>query len=264
MEVAPDKSPVFLKVFPVLCCIVGFAMMTGHAFAAELRLYAAAGAKAPIIELAAEFEKASGHRIVPVFDTAGAAEQRFLADSGATFLITTKSRISNAEKTGKLKNGIVRVLGDTVGGFAAPPGQAKPDISTPEKLKAALLAAPRIAFSDPARGATVGTHFMKVIETLGIKEEVLKKSTLAKDGVETMRLILAGEADLGVTQLSEVMQANRAALVGPFPREFDLATTYSLWYRADATPAAKAFAELITGSVGRAKLTQHGLRPPHD
>jgi molybdate transport system substrate-binding protein len=263
MEVAPNKSPVFLRMFPVLCCIIGFTM-TGRALAADLRLYAAAGVKTPLIELAADFEKASGLRIVPVFDTAGAAEQRFLADNGATFLITTKTRIREAEIAGKLKNGVVHVLGDTVGALAAPPGRAKPDISTPEKLKAALLAAPRIAFSDPARGATVGTHFLKVIETLGIKDEVLKKSALAKDGVETMRLILAGEADLGVTQLSEVVQANRAALVGPFPKEFDLATTYSLWYRADAAPAAKAFAELVTGPLSREKLIQHGLRPSQD
>ncbi|MHB8909948.1 MAG: molybdate ABC transporter substrate-binding protein [Syntrophales bacterium] len=262
MEIAPNSSFVS-KMLPALCCILGL-VVTGRASADELRLYAAAGAKAPIIELSAEFEKASGHRIVPVFDTAGAAEKRFLADSGATFLITTKTRIADAEKAGTLKNGVDRAVGDTVGGFAAPPGQVKPDISTPEKLKAALLAASRIAFSDPARGATVGTHFMKVIEALGIKDEVLKKSTLAKDGVETMRLILAGQADLGVTQLSEVVQANRAALVGPFPREYDLATTYSLWYRSDAAPAAKAFADLVTGPVGRAKLTQHGLRPPQD
>jgi molybdate transport system substrate-binding protein len=238
--------------------------VTEHALAEELCLYAAAGVKAPLIELAAEFEKGSGHRIAPIFDTAGAAEQRFLADSDATFLITTKTRISDAGKTGKLKNGVALVLGDTVGGFAVPPGQAKPDISTPEKLKAALKAAPLIAFSDPARGATVGTHFMRVIETLGLQEEVLKKATLAKDGVETMRLILAGEADLGVTQISEILQADRAALVGPFPQEYDLATTYSLWYRTDAAPAAKAFAELVTGPAGRATLMQHGLRPSHD
>lgn len=66
-------------------------------------------------------------------------------------------------------------------------------------------------------------HFLKVIEALGIKKEVLKKSTLAKDGVETMRMILAGKADLGVTQIAEVVQADRTSLVGTFPKEFDLA-----------------------------------------
>lgn len=229
----------------------------------ELRLYAAAGVKTPLIELASEFEKASGRKIALVFDTAGAVERLFLADDGATFLITSQARISDAEKTGQLTGGITEIVGDTVGGFAIAPGKTKPDLSTPEKLKAALLAVPRIAFSDPARGATIGKHFMGVIETLGIRDEVLKKSALAKDGVLTIQMILTGEADLGVTQISEIVQANPAALVGPFPGEFDLATTYSLWYRVDATPAAKAFARIVTGPSGRARFQQHGLRPSY-
>jgi len=74
--------------------------------------------------------------------------------------------------------------------------------------------------------------------------------------------VLEGKADLGVTQLSEVMQANKDALVGPFPKEYDLATTYSLWLRNDAPAAAKAFAKLITSPAERAKLADYGLRPP--
>ena len=235
---------------------------TVSAVADEMRLYAAAALKAPVIDLAKDFEKFSGYKIALVFDTAGAAEQKFLADSGATFLLTSQGRIRDAEKNGKLREGDTIVIGDTVAGFAAPPGTIKPDISTTEKLKAALLAAPRIAFSDPARGATAGTHFMKVIEALGIKDEVLKKSTLARDGIETMRLVLAGEVDLGITQISEVVQANPASLVGTFPPAFDLATTYSLWLRADAPAAAKAFAKQKSSPTERAKLIAHGLRPP--
>jgi ABC-type molybdate transport system substrate-binding protein len=67
--------------------------------------------------------------------------------------------------------------------------------------------------------------------------------------------------DLGVTQMSEIVQANRAALVGPFPPEFDLATTYSLWHRAAVSAAAKAFAALVAGPAGRAALEEEGLRP---
>jgi molybdate transport system substrate-binding protein len=230
-------------------------------FTEELRMYAAAGVKAPLMEMAAEFEKNHSQKIALVFDTAGGAEQLFLADGGAALLITTEKRIGDAEKAGKLKGGVSSPLADTVGGFAVPPGSTKPDLSTPEKLKAALVATPRIVFSDPARGATVGMHFLKVIEMLGIKEEVLRKATLAKDGVETMRMILTGKADLGITQIAEVVQADRAALVGPFPREFDLATTYSLWYRTDAAPAVKIFVQLVTGPAGRSKLEKHGLRP---
>jgi hypothetical protein len=81
---------------------------------------------------------------------------------------------------------------------------------------------------------------------------------------ETMRLILAGEVDLGVTQIAEVVQANREALVGPFPKEFDLATTYSLEHRIDASPPVNAFAQMITGPSGREKMRQYGLWPPSE
>ena len=124
------------------------------------------------------------------------------------------------------------------------------------------MSARRIGFSDPARGATVGRHFMKVIESLGIKDEVLKKATLAQDGIETMRLVLEGKVDLGITQISEIVQANHDALIGPFPKEFDLATTYSLWYRSSVSSAAKDFVTLIASPASRAKLVEDGLRAP--
>lgn len=235
--------------------------VTSSAFGEELKVYAAAGVKAPFLELASEYEAATGHKVIVVFDTAGATNKRFLADPDAALLITTQALIAEGQKSGWLEDGVSYPLGDTVAGFAAPPGSPKPDVSTPEKLKAALLSARRIAFSDPARGATVGTHFLKMIETLGIKDEVLEKATLAQDGVETMRLVLEGKVDLGVTQTSEIVQANRAALVGPFPKAFDLATTYSLWHRARVSPAAKGFAALLTGPAGRAVLAEEGLRP---
>ncbi|HEY5618656.1 MAG TPA: substrate-binding domain-containing protein [Vicinamibacterales bacterium] len=237
-------------------------LLTSTAFGEDVNLYAAAAVKTPLLKIAAEYEAATGHKIICIFDTAGATEERFRADPQATLLITTQALISAGEKSGRLKDGITSRLGDTVAGFAAPPGSVKPDISTPEKLKTALLSARRIAFSDPARGATVGRHFIRVIESLGIKDEVLKKATLAPDGVETMRLVLEEKTDLGVTQTSEIVQANRGALVGPFPKEFDLATTYSLWYPVSLSSAAKDFAALITSPASRAKLAEDGVRPP--
>jgi molybdate transport system substrate-binding protein len=228
----------------------------------ELTLYAAAGVKSPVERMAEDFEKSSGQKITLIFDTAGAAQQKFLADPKATFLITTARLIETSQQSGKLKQGSVTIVGDTVGGFAATPGTKKPDISTTEKFRAALLAAPRIVFSDPARGATVGLHFAKVIEAMGIKDEVMKKATLAPDGLVTMQMVLDGKADLAVTQLSEIIQSNPDALVGPFPPEYDLSSTYSLWLHDDAPASAKAFAKLITSPAERAKLESYGLRPP--
>src|SRR5262249_19574609 len=159
-------------------------------FAEDIKVYAAAAFKAPLEEIASQYEKTTGNKVTFTFDTAGATEQKFRADAGAAVLITTDALINEGEKTGRLKDGTSFPLGDSLAGLAFSPTHAKPDVSTPEKLKAALLAAKRVAFSDPARGATVGIHFMKVIDALGVKDEVLRKATVAKDGTETMRLVL--------------------------------------------------------------------------
>jgi len=233
-------------------------------FGEDLKVYAAAAFKSPLVEIATQYEPATGHRVTLIFDTAGATEQKFRDDPEAALLITTMTLINDAEKLGRLKDGATYRLGDSLAGLAFSPGTTKPDISTPEKLKAALLAAKRIAFSDPARGATVGIHFMKVIDSLGVKDEVLQKATLAKDGIETMRLVLEEKIELGVTQISEILQASRDAVAGPFPKGFELATTYSLWHRNNISPAARAFVTLLTGPDSRAKYAENGIRPAVD
>src|SRR5258707_13409771 len=219
-------------------------------------------AKGPLTAIDADYEKATGNMVTLLFDTGGAKEQKFSADPQAALLIMTMPLIRDAESTGALRDGTSTLLGSTVAGVAVPPKSAKPDVSTPEKLKAALLAAKRIAVSDPARGATVGTHFMKVIEALGVKDEVLRKTTLASDGIETMRLVLEGKADIGVSQSSEIVQASPDSLAGPFPKEFALATDFSLWHRNTMSVAVKDFVAVLTGPTGRAKLAAGGVMPP--
>lgn len=227
-----------------------------------VKIYAAAVVKTPLTAIAADFEKATGNKVTVIYDTAGATEQRFRADPEAALLITTVPLIRNAESSGALKDGTSILLGGTVAGVAVAPGSKKPDISTPEKLKAALLAAKRIAVSDPARGATVGTHFMKVIEGLGVKDQIMPKVTLANDGVETVRLVLEKKVDIGVSQSSEILQGDRDAFAGPFPKEYALATDFSLWHRNAMPPAVGAFVALVTGPSGREKLAAEGVLPP--
>jgi len=227
-----------------------------------VKVYAAAVVKTPLAAVAAEYENATGNKVSLVFDTAGATEQKFRADPEAALLITTVPLIRNAESAGALRDGTGTLLGSTVAGVAVTPGSIKPDVSTPENLQAALLAARHIAVSDPARGATVGAHFMKVIEALGVKDAVLPKITFAPDGIETTRRVVAGEADFGVSQSSEIVQANPDAFAGPFPKEFALATNFSLWHRNSISPAAADLVAQLTSPAGRAKLTAGGIIPP--
>jgi molybdate transport system substrate-binding protein len=255
------RSGIFVA--SVLACAVAAAAASAQPARNEnVKIYAAAVVKTPLAAIAADYEKTTGHKVTVIYDTAGATEQRFRADPEAQLLITTVPLIRKSESAGTLRDGTSILLGSTVAGVAVAPGSRKPDISSPEKLKATLLAAKRIAVSDPARGATVGTHFMKVIEGLGVKDEVLPKVTLANDGVETVRLVLEGKADIGVSQSSEILQGNRDAFAGPFPKEYALATDFSLWHRNALAPAAADFIALLTGPEGRGKLAAEGVMPP--
>ena len=227
-----------------------------------IKIYAAAAVKISLAAIAADFEQMTGNAVSVVFDSAGASQQGFLADVEAHLLITTPARLESSEAEGALQNGTAIELGTTVAGIAVPPGSPKPDISTTDALRDALLGARRIAFSDPSRGATVGNHFMGVIEALGVKDEVLAKATLAPNGIETMRLVLEEGVDIGITQTSEILQANRDALAGPFPGEFELATTYSLWHRNDASPRVRDFVARLLSPDGREELAAEGLAQP--
>ena len=246
----------------VLVAVLGAGIVEAQAPAGErVTVYAAAVFKDPLTTLAADFEKASGARVELIFDTAGATEQRFRADPAASVLITNVALIRTAETSGALKDGTSMPLGSTVAAVAVTPGLPKPDVSSPEKLKAALLAATRVAVSDPARGATVGTHFMKVIDALGVRDQVMPKVVLSRDGVETMRLVVSKQADLGVSQSSEIVQASADAMAGPFPGEYALTTTFSLWHRHAASQAVKDFAVLLVGPKGRDELAADGIVP---
>ena len=235
------------------CCIKS-------TIAAEYRLYAAAGIKIPLIALSQTYQTESGHSIVNDFDTAGAAEKKFLADPNASFLITTKPRIDKAVASNLLTNGQAIHLVDTAAGIAS--SQAvKPVVRNGADLKVALLSAKKIAFSDPARGATVGLHFVKVIRELGIEQEVMAKAVVARDGIETMRLIQSKTVDIGITQMSEVVQADRTTLVGPFPKEFELVSQYVLWYKTTGDAGVDAFVKLLTSARAAGIFAQEGLLP---
>ena len=229
--------------------------------ATEYRFYAAAGIKLPLIELSRLFNQTNPQsQLINHFDTAGAAEKKFLADPKSTCLITTQIRINQALKSGTVVGQVQIPLTDTLAGIASSQ-KVKPVITNSNELVSALLAAKSIAFSNPANGATVGLHFQQLIKKLDIEKAVMDKAILADDGVETMKLVIAKKVDLGITQMSEVIQADRTTLVGPFPSEFELATRYSLWCKDPSLPEISAFIGLMQSDFGSRIFSESGLRP---
>src|SRR3989475_2431656 len=112
-------------------------------------------------------------------------------------------------------------------------GAPRPDISTPEAFKQAVLAAKSLTYVDPAQGATSGIHFASVLQRLGIADAVKSKTTLVPGGYPA-ELVAEGKVELVAHQISEILPVKGVTFVDPLPRELQKVTTYSAGRAAKA------------------------------
>jgi molybdate transport system substrate-binding protein len=165
-------------------------------------------------------------------------------------------------KQGKIADGS-RVNIARVGvGVMVKEGAPKPDISTVEAFKKAVLAAKSVSYIDPASGGSSGIYVAKLLEQLGIADQVRPKQKL-KQGGYVADLIASGEAELGIHQISEIVPHKGVTLVGPLPKEIQNYTTYAAGV-AGATKdkdAATALVTFLSGPRTAEILKSKGMEP---
>src|SRR2546428_1763366 len=154
-------------------------------------------------ELLPQFEKASGHKVSIAFGLGVAMVKRIQDGEAADFVLAPRSAIDGLLKAGKLARGSDATLARSSVGVAVRKGAPRPDISTPEALKRTLLAARAISYSNPAYGGASGVHFAKVLERLGIADEMKAKTRFPPEGGLTARLLAAGGVDLAGQRIRE-------------------------------------------------------------
>ena len=226
------------------------------ALAAEIRVLSAAAVKGPLTETAAAFERETGNRVTFEFTTAGQVASRVAAGERPDIVINARARLDPLAANGR---GSVRDLGTVRVGVAVRAGTPKPDISTVDAFRASLLAAQSVAYTNPAAGGTAGTYFAGVLDRLDIADAMASKRRLAADGLDVMRKIQSGEAELGITQVSEILHVDRGTFAGPLPDALQLRTTYAAFVANDADPAARALAVALTSDAGRARFRAAGF-----
>jgi molybdate transport system substrate-binding protein len=165
------------------------------------------------------------------------------------------------EKAGGLAGKAVN-LGSIGIGVAVKADAPKPDISTPESFKAALLAAKSIAYSDPAGGGSSGVTFDRLIQKLGIADEIRRKAVLIRGGSAADR-VASGEAAMAVQNISELMHVDGVELVGPFPPAYRSDAVYAAGISAtSARPQdAQIFLAGITAPAAAAVWKAAGVEP---
>jgi molybdate transport system substrate-binding protein len=227
-----------------------------------LHILSAGATKGLVLAMQERFSAARGVRFNSTFGAVGAMRGKLLAGEPCDLVILTAAIIDALSAEGRVSAGSRAALGRVYTGIAVPATQPMPDIGDAARLRSALLDARGIYLPDPER-ATAGIHLANVLRALGIYDSVRERLRPFPNGATAMRAMAdAGEPDLiGCTQVTEINYTEGVSLVGVLPREFELATTYSLAVCSNAAePAlAREFVGLLTGAESRALRVQGGF-----
>jgi molybdate transport system substrate-binding protein len=241
---------------------LGAVLLSGAtAHAADVKVMTSVALKSVLDELTPAFEKKTGHKLIIDYALAAEQKKRILDGERADVIIITRAMMEDLAKQKKVADGIVNVAGTPVA-VAARAGAAKPDISTVDAFKQALLSAKSISYSDPAKGGLSGVVALKAIERLGIAEQI-KPKTILVAGALSPELVAKGEAELGIAQASEIVPVAGTQLVGPLPGELATMTLFTGGIGADSpsAQAAKAYIEFLTGPDAAPSLKAKGFVP---
>jgi molybdate transport system substrate-binding protein len=236
------------------------ALVTGApANAGEITVVASGGPLPDVMgTLMPMFEKNTGNKVKISFK----GEPAIAADvkGGAADLVVTNTEVvDKLVAAGDVTGGGQTLLMISKVGIAVKTGAAKPDISTPDKLKAALLAAKTVGYSQGASGQ----HFLTVIEKLGIADAVKGKAVIAQ-GRPVGAAIASGEAEIGVQQVAELRPVPGTEVIGEMPADLQKQIPYSAGIVAKGKDAqtARALVSFLRSEAAVEVLKRKGMDVP--
>ena len=231
--------------------------------AAELTVLSVGAVRAVMEDLGPKFERATGHTLACTFALPGVVVKRIQEGETADVVVTTQQGIDRFVKDGKAVAGNVTVVARSGIRVAVRTGTPKPDISSPDALKRTLLAAKSIAYPDPALGGPSGIHFAKVLERLGIANQMQAKTVFSKTprpgAIEEM--LANGETEIGVGFFN--MPVAGIEIVGPLPGDLQETIVFAAAIMASTkqTEAGKALLDFLRTPEAAAVIKAKGMEP---
>jgi molybdate transport system substrate-binding protein len=230
---------------------------------AELVVFSTIGVRSAAELLFAQFDKTSGHKLAVTWGTAPMLVKRIEDGDTADVVVLSRAGIDALQKQGKIAPGTDTTLASSGVGIAVKAGAPKPDISTPEALKRTLLAAKSIAYSEPSAGGASGVYFAKLLERMGIAEQMKPKTKYPPPGGFSANLLMTGEAELAVQQKPELLHVAGAEVIGLLPGDLNVVTEFAAAIMADCKNAdiASALIKSLRSSEAVAVFRARGLDP---
>jgi molybdate transport system substrate-binding protein len=230
--------------------------------AAEIKVMSTVAMSATLDELKPKFEAATDHKVTFVYSVIADLRKRILEGETADVMILSRAALDDLQGQGKVASGSIVNVASSYVAIAVRAGATKPDIGSVDALKRTLLAVKSIVYADPAKGGASGVYFAKVLDRLGITDQ-MKFKTVLVPGAQAADVVARGEAEMGVAQASEIVPIAGAQLVGPLPGDLNNVTIFSagIGPASKDAAAAKAFIQYVTGPVGAGALKSKGMDP---
>src|SRR5215475_583925 len=227
--------------------------------AAELKVIAGGSMTSPLNQLSPEFEKATGHKLSFHFDSTPNIIARVNSGTPFDVVVVPIDVFKDAAARAHFVPGPTIDIARVGYGVIVRAGATKPDISTPDAFKKAMLATPSIAFLPASAG---GAYITKVFERLGISEEMKAKTKAQGSPAAIAPAVAKGEAEFGVF-LNHVLVAPGVELVGPFPGDLQQELVFTSAVAADAkeADAARALIDYLRTPEATAAIKAAGMTP---
>jgi molybdate transport system substrate-binding protein len=239
-------------------------LLVQAASGAEIKVYSTIGVKSALEDLASKFEKATGNKLNISWGLISAFTKKVQEGDVPDVLVVSRASIDSLTKDGKIAPGSGATLAKSVFAVAVKRGAPKPDVSSADALKSALLAARAVGYTDPAAGGASGVHFAKVLERLGIAADVKAKSKFPPPAGFVGTLLVSGDVDIAVQSKPELASTEGVEIVGPLPGDLGSTTVFAAGVGASSpnSDAGKALVAFLTSSEAQAVFTTHGFEPP--
>jgi molybdate transport system substrate-binding protein len=222
------------------------------------------GLTAAYKELVPEFERSTGNKVLTAYGpsmgtTVNAIPNRLERGEPADVLIMVGYALADLVKQGKVIADSRVDLAKSPIGIAVKSGAPKPDISSADAVKRALLAAKSIAYSDSASGVYISTE---MFAKLGIADEMKDKARKIP-AVPVAEIVARGDAEIGFQQISELLPVPGIDIVGQLPPELQRITVFSAGIAAVAKEpeAGKALIKFLASPAASAAIIKSGIEP---
>jgi molybdate transport system substrate-binding protein len=252
----------------IAALVVGAYLGPSSGYAADIKVLSAVAVKSSLDELRDAFQQTTGHKVTIIYSTAGLLRTRILGGEFGDVAILPKPAFDPLVAEGKIRADSRVVIARSTVGVSVRSGAPKPDLSSVDAVKRSLRNAKSVVYTDPAQGGLSGIHFVRVLEQLGISEEMKPKTklTTVASGIGPSEIVAKGEAELAVSQTADLfLNAAGTDYVGPLPAELqntsDFVFSAGILAEAKEVEAARAFIAYLASENAARVIKAKGMEP---